>query len=373
MEEQDKVIELYPGNWLNNASIVGFLFSLQKIESIDVSDFLFSDGRAVFPKELFSKLKVQERYFTEKLCECLIIGNVSKTSKVKYINYINPSNKGDKEGFEDYVRELGFVINNGHRCVLSNTTYKLSSISIKKLNDKWVEYGSKEGGFENFLKSITKVSGRINERLGGAESYPNGNWALKNSTYINPLFSFLVIHQHLAFTKLADYSNVFINAPTFQMMYELNKILMEMAGKENVTYRNLLAMSIVEFSIKTNVLLNSWTGMNMEIISIKKDKIEFISIPYNTVKLLSNKKIAELIGSIGDFKILNLVIDQKWDELVEIGYRLLKISMNGIGKEDRNFIGQFYTPEGYKTPLSIKNLANKLLKLYSLITERIKN
>lgn len=358
MEEQDKIIELCPGNWLNNASMVGFLFSLQKIENINVNDFLLPDGRVVFPKELFSKLRVEERYFNK---ETQISSIVAKAPI--YRNYLQPS---EKELYPLFVKSLTSVTQEG-KCSFLTQGYNLPASNVEELKKEG------NGGLENFMNRITDYNMIFNADLGPSLSaFPNAYWNLKNSNKVSHLFAFLVIHQYLAFTKLADYSNVFINAPTFQMMYELNRILMEMAGKQNATYRNLLAMSIIEFSIKTNVLLNSWAGMNMEIISIKKDKIEFISIPYNTVKILSNKKVAELIGSIGDFKILNLVIDQKWDELVEIGYRLLKISMNGIGKEDRSFIGQFYTPEDYKTSLSIKNLANKLIKLYSLITERIK-
>lgn len=373
MENEQKYIELYPGNWLNNASVLGFLLSLEQIENENVKPLLQKDGSVQIAKEVFAKLKVQERYFSDKLCECLIIGNVSKTSKEKYINYINPSNKGDKDGFEYFVGELNNLTNEGTTCALSNSTFSFKVESINRLNHKWKELGSSERGFEKFIKSITKVSNRISEKLGGADSYPNGNWAFRNSTFINPLFSFLIIHQHLSFTKLIDGTKIFINAPSFRLMYELNKMLSEFAGKEKATYRNLLAMSVIEFSIRTNIVLHTWASMDIEIIANKAGKIEFISLPYDTIKLISNKRIAELISSIGDFGILNIVIDHKWDKLVELGYRLLKIAMNGIGKEDKNFINQFYTPENYHTEASLRILANKLLKLYSLIEERTKN
>lgn len=380
MEKEENYIELYSGNWLNNAAILGFLISLNKIEGKiegkDVKEYLMKDGKVHLPKSIFKDLKVQERYFTDKLCDCLIIGNVSKTNKEKYINYINPSSKGDKEGFEYFIRELQFVNNIGSTCPLSNLKYSFNLESIEKLNKKWKILGASEGGFEKFINSISKVSNRINEKLGGADSYPNGYWAFRHSTYINPLFAFLIIHQHLSFTKLMDNSKIFVNAPSFKLMYELNKILSNLANKENASFRNLLAMSVIEFSVKTNIMLHTWASMDIEIVAIKKSgEIEFISLPYETIKLLSNKRIAELLSSIGEFRILNMVIDNKWKDLVELGYRLLKIAMkNNIGKEDRDFINKlFYSSGSLQSSISIKLLANKLMKLYFLIEERTKN
>lgn len=376
MTKEEKYIELFSGNWLNNAAILGFLISLKEVEEEDVKQYFISDGRVAIRRSIFEKLEVQKRYFTDKLCNCLIIGNVSKTKKEKYINYINPSTKGDKEGYEYFVKELQHIANNGATCALSNLKYSFNVESIEKLNKKWKELGSSDEGFVKFLSSISKVSNRINEKLGGADSYPNGYWAFRHSTYISPLFAFLIIHQHLAFTKLMDNSKIFINAPSFGLMYELNRILSKLAEKENATYRNLLAMSVIEFSVKTNVMLHTWTSMDIEIVAIDRTGVvEFISLPYETIKLLSNKKIAELLSSIGEFRILNMVIDNKWKDLVELGYRLLKISMkNIIGKEDREFINRvFYSSGSLHSSSSIKQLANKLMKLYSLIEERTKN
>src|SRR5690606_37233151 len=114
---------------------------------------------------------------------------------------------------------------------------------------------------------------------------------LQSSNKVCHLFAFLIIHQHLAFTELLDKTKVFINAPSFRLMYDLNKMLGEFAGKEKASYRNLLAMSVVEFSVRTNVVLHTWAGMDIEIVALKGDKVEFISLPYDTIRLLSNKRI----------------------------------------------------------------------------------
>jgi len=157
-------------------------------------------------------------------------------------------------------------------------------------------------------------------------------------------------------------------------MYQLNILLEKLIDKENASYKDLLAMSVIEFSIKTNVMMNTWAGMNIEIVAIQKSGvIEFISLPYETIRILSNKRIAELLSSIGEFKILNMIIDGQWKDLVELGYRILKIAMKpSLGKEDRNFIENNFFRYENRENRNLKELANKILKLYALIEERTK-
>lgn len=355
MEDDNKDIELLSGNWLNNASIVGFLYSLEKMEKKEINLFLRQDGRCIFPKDLFNDLEVNKRYFNK---ESQLSSIVAKAPI--YRNYLQTSEKGLLRHF---VKSLTHLEENG-QCDIMTKGYSLPINEVMVL---------KKAGLGNFMERISDFNMIFHADIAPSLSaFPNAYWNFKSSNKICHLFAFLVIHQHLAFTTLSDFSKIFINAPSFKLMYELNKFLKNFAGKENRSYRNLLAMSVVELSIRTNAALNTWAGMDIEIIAIKNKDIEFINIPYDTIKLLSNRKIAELISSIGDFKIMNLVIDQKWDDLVELGYRLLKISMNGIGKEDRDFLSQFYAPDGYRNENTIKSLANKLLKLYSLIQDRIK-
>lgn len=372
METEEKYIELYPGNWLFNSSVVGFIISLEAIEKKTLSESLQKNGTVCIDREIFKELEIEKRYFSEKLCNCLIVGNVSKTAKEKYINYINPSNKGDREGFPDFVKEISNIVRGGRICSLSNQNWTFRHESIDNLNRIWKKSGAKENGFEKFLNSTAQITNRVDQKLGGSDSFPNGAWANSHNSYLNPLSSFLIIHHHLAFTKLADGTKIFINAPSFKLMYLLNQLVSNLSAKENASYRSLLAMSIVEFSVRTKILLNSWVSMDIEIVAQKGDKFDFVSLPYRVIRLISNKRIAGIISDIGDFGILEKVITQKWDCLVETGYRLLKISLNGIGKEDQGFLSSFYFQNGGRDEYNIKILANKILKLYSLLDEQTK-
>lgn len=357
--EKEKSIELYSGNWLNNAAILGFLISLEKVEEKDVKHYLMPDGRVIIPTSIFDELKVNNRYFDN---ETKISSIVAKAQI--YRNYLQLS---EKELYPQFVKALQKV-KDGQQCDILVKGYNIPEEDVSTL---------KSNGLDKFFDRISDFNMIFHADLGPSiGAFPNAYWNMKNSNRTCHLFAFLIIHQHLSFTKLMDNSEVFVNTPSFRLMYELNKILANLSNKENASYRNLLAMSVIEFSVKTNVMLHTWTSMDIEIVAIKRSgEIEFISLRYETIKLLSNKKIAELLSSIGEFRILNMVIDNKWKDLVELGYRLLKIAMqNNIGKQERDFVNKlFYSSGNLQSSLRIKQLANKLMKLYSLIDERTKN
>lgn len=358
MEEENKHIELYSGNWLNNAAVLGFLISLEMIEKKDPKQYLIPDGRVIFPTSIFDELKVNERYFEDGTKISSIVAKAPI-----YRNYLQPS---EKELYSQFVQALKKA-KGGQQCDILVRGYNIPEEEVLMLRSK---------GLDKFFDRISDFNMIFHASLGPSiGAFPNAYWNMKNSNKTCHLFAFLIIHQHLAFTKLMDNSQIFINAPSFRLMYELNKILEKLANKDHASFRNLLAMSVIEFSVKTNVMLHTWASMDIEIVAIKNNNVEFINLPYETIKLLSNKKIAEMLSSIGEFRILNMVIDNKWKDLVELGYRLLKIAMkNNIGKEDRNFINNFFYSSGsLQSPASIKQLANKLMKLYSLIEERTKN
>jgi len=359
MEKEENYIELYSGNWLNNAAILGFLVSLNIIEEKDVKQYLKPDGRVVIPAGIFDELKVDKRYFEDKKTK---ISSIVAKAQI-YRNYLQSS---EKKSFQQFVKALKKIKDN-QQCDILVRGYNIPEEDVMKL---------KSNGLKKFFDRISDFNMIFHANLGPSiGAFPNACWNMKNSNKTCHLFAFLIIHQHLAFTKLMDNSKIFINAPSFKLMYELNKILASLTNKENASFRNLLAMSVIEFSVKTNVMLHTWVSMDIEIVAIKNSEIEFISLPYETIKLLSNKKIAELLSSIGEFRILNMVINNKWKDLVELGYRLLKIAMkNNIGKEDRDLINKlFYSSGSLQSSVSIKQLANKLMKLYSLIEERTKN
>jgi CRISPR-associated protein Cst1 len=355
MVNTEKQIELYPGHWLYNASILGFLLSLKMVEGKDIDEYLLKDGRILLPKKIFTELEVSKRYFEDAKISSIV------AKAPIYRNYLQSS---EKEAFTLFVNSLENVEKSG-QCNLSNEAYNLPIEIEKQLRKK---------GLEKFLDRIIDFNMVFHADLGPSlDMFPNAYWNNRQSNKICQLFAFLIIHQHIPFITMSDKSKIFINAPSFSLMYKLNTLLEKLIDKENASYKNLLAMSVIDFSIKTNVMMNTWAGMNIEIVAIQKSGvIEFISLPYETIRILSNKRIAEHLSSIGEFMVLNMVIDGRLKDLIELGYRILKIAMKPtIGKEDRNFIENNFFRYENRENRNLKELANKILKLYALTEERI--
>jgi len=210
-------------------------------------------------------------------------------------------------------------------------------------------------------------------------NFPNSFWSCSNTHIYNicGFCNFLLIHQHLGFIKTQDNTELFINAPNFKLMYHLNKFLnSSISGSNKVEHKNkraLLAMSVIEYASKTNSLLGQWSGMNIEIISRKDKEIEFFSLPYETVQLISNKQISGLLSNIGEFKILNIVLDSRFKQLVDLGYQLLRIALKpNINSGDWKYVNSILFLQGNRnSSFAIKQIARKILKLYALIETRM--
>jgi len=353
----EKYIELYPSHWFYNASVIGFIISLEDIEKIEVNRLFCNDGRINIEKEILKSLNVNERYFSENKISSIV------TKAQIYRNYLQVS---DKNVFPNYVKELANVEHSNNGCCICNLGYDISADAKKRLS---------ENGLGKFIERIGSYNMIFNANFGPSKKkFPNAFWVNQHSDNVCSFCSFLLIHQHIGLTRLMDKSEIFINAPTFKLMYYLNKFLnSSISGKNKIEHKDkraLLAMSVIEYASKTNSLLGQWAGMNIEIISQKGKDIDFFSLPYETVQLISNKQIAGLLSNIGEFKILNIVLDGRFKQLVDLGYKFLKISM----KADRNKADDDFIKDSlflWNNKKYLNQTANKVLKLYALIETRM--
>jgi len=219
--------------------------------------------------------------------------------------------------------------------------------------------------------------------LGSEKSFSNMYWSFSATDFVCPGCEFIIMCHHLALFRLADGSEVFINAPSFTVMHYLNKFAFEAFGassaEEAYEKRHILAVSLTEYAQKMETTLGVWTGMNIEIVSRlakrsekERDRIEFFSLPPEVVRVLSDRRIASLLSQIGEFVILNCVLDQDFSRLMEIGYRLLRIGLkNGEwGKAERDFLN--HTVRLEKNRRNPAQTAEKIFKLCALIEEKTK-
>ncbi len=126
-------------------------------------------------------------------------------------------------------------------------------------------------------------------------------------------------------------------------MYELNRLIRSLYGQSNASktsVRELLAISIIEYSRRLSTLLSEWLALNIEVVIKTDNKIDFFSLPAEVSNLISDRDISALLAAIGESKILNLVLDQKYSDLIDYGYKFLRIGLkdkNEINEADRGF------------------------------------
>ncbi|ASV77021.1 hypothetical protein THTE_4420 [Thermogutta terrifontis] len=256
--------------------------------------------------------------------------------------------------FGDFVRSFGHPWGNGDTC---SFCFRNSRFSYKNI----------------FTSEHSKLLGAS----AGERGVPNSFWNLnpEQSLRICDFCNFVLLNHHLALTRLSDGSEIFINAPSFQVMWYLNKFAREVLGpassEEMRSKRNILAMSVIEYATKIQATLGVWTGMNIEVVSKRGGEIEFFSLPYEVIQLLADRRIASLLSQIGEFSVLNLVLAQDFSRLLELGYRLLRIGLKTVvewGKSERDFVNQTLRLE--KNKQHPARVADQLFQLSALIEEK---
>ncbi len=370
-------IELFPGNWLYNAGVIGFIYVLEKCGIENIDELLIIDGSFAGNIQVCLNRKVEHKN--------------TKIPKLiwKWLELSRRELKKDVEKIEDPVHEIwGTLFNVYYRGFFNANTkdlYQKSKSSDSLLNQLLGFFSGFNKYDENALtcsfcnrKNISNYKNTFsNEHFsglggsGGDRGMPNSFWNNDKNlgTHICDTCSFILLQKHFAFANVSGNTKVFINAPSFKLMYQLNRIVNEVYIN-NLNNRALLATSIIELASNTNLLFSQWTSMNIEIIEVK-DKVRFFSLPYSTIKLISNRKIAELLSNIGEFSVLNAILEKNYNKISDIGYKLLKVGTKDItNKSDNDLVNSLLYQKRNKENILLT--ANKLFNLYALIQDRIK-
>lgn len=382
----ENTITLYPSDWLYNAGVVGLMRNIENINT-SIYESAFDDGSLKINLGEFSKsieienvpqkipligwLWLKDSWDQlskkEEITEKEIIGEIwGKLFNVQYRGFFNANTK------------LLFTPSKTSKALVeqfSEFIYSINSRSERQIHCQFCNTISNA----NYKNRFTSEHSNIWGGSAGVKGVPNSFWNMNSnaSMQICDFCSFVLLNHHLALTKLSDNSDIFINAPSFKVMYELNKIVKKSYGSSNSeesrSKRETLAMTVIEQSSKITSTLGIWTGMNIEIVTKKRDEIEFFSLPYDVIKVISDRKIASIISELGEFKILNKIIDRKYYDLVDVAYKLLRVSVKGYkerNKSENDLVRALLFR--FDNQKNLNETANKILKLYSLIEEKNK-
>jgi len=397
-------IKLYPSNWLYNAGVIGLLKVLED-NKVNIETILKDDGTVEIEASLFQS---DNNKRIPDILKFLIEEIVPKDDLEEWLNREDEkANITNKEKYKDRVDKLGlgeygykyirahgklFASNKPFQNLIQQNewdSFKLIKLlnDIPKLenldNDIICAICNKNkvviDNNDDFSKRFHKLQITHLKDLGASfGKFPNSFWVFNESLYICSLCSYLIIHHIFSILKLSDSSEIFINAPSFKLMYYLNKFASNIFSSNNTkTKREILAMSLMEYILKFNATLSKWEKMNIEIVIRKENPLtnqtdfEFFSLPYEIVNLLTDRNIANILAQIGEYSILRKFLDGKFSELLDLGYKLLKISLKSLierSESDRKFVNENLKLN--KNRENIKFVSDSIFKLLTLIDEK---
>lgn len=390
----ERVLRLYPTNWLYNASVIGFLKVIAYgIGEEKVDLWLKEDGSVEINREIF---------------ETSNIGKVSiPISLIYYVKFLTKDedlqswirNNRDKKEYQPLKEIMGDFAYNfaraGNKLFMSKMPYQnlvqreeWRSLEFAKFISRLLDLQEtnisrmcsicgRNTAIEpnsNLERRLFSFGSTYSSFLGPSSGeFPNSLWNQKISLSICPLCAYLLIHHHISFIKIRDDEEIFINAPSFKVMWYLNKLVTEVYTKSEVKEkRELLGMTLIEMSTRLYIQLGIWTSMNIEIVSKYRNNIEFFSLPYETVQLLINRDIANILSQISEFRILNLILDGKYTELLNFGERIMNIGLKkDFNKNEKDFIRENIKLESNKR--NLLDFSYKIFKLYSLLETYLKS
>lgn len=376
-------IELRPKNWFYNLSVTGFLEVLADQNSEEIEKLIRDDGTVLIDRKIFAKHR--ELDIPEAL--------------VRYVNYLvkgenldgwleekkkndQKTNKEKYKKYHDMFGEFGYKLARSfNKLFRSNRPYQnlvqqsewshffefvtnLERISEKEDTEKCDICGGKWylnlDKAAKFTRRLFRFASTHSSEFGSSVGdFPNAFWNNNSSLLVCPLCVYLIIHSHVAWTRLSDSTSIFINAPSFKVMWHLNKYAKELYGAGKVEgVKELFGMSLIELALKLNLQLGKWTMMNIEVV-IKykdkkgKDKVEFFSIPHEITMLLLDKSVASLLFDIGRTEVLSWFLDGEFDKILRDGERHFREALKSSDAKTLSY-------------------SQKLFELYALVNEKRK-
>lgn len=399
-------IVLYPGNWLYNAGVIGFLKVVEKFKGKSTINSWMDnkDGVIKIDKKDFNnlfksislgqeKIPLIQKYYVEYYFEYL--NNSDKFSNWLLNTKDGVTNKEKYKDFEFRMGEFGYrFVYVGNKLFASNTPYQ----NFLMIGEDWQSLK-----FSKFLEEIPNFDGnktcglcglkfakepkqkdKMEERLFKFQhvhmpnlgpsigNFPNSFWN-ENSMLICPFCDYLFLHYGFSFIPLSDKSKIFINSPSFQVMWHLNQLIKEIYEKGD--YHNtqeLLGMSLVELTLRLKAQLGTWVGMNIEIITNEQNFIDFYSLPYEVTCMLLDRKIASFISDIGELSILQIILNKNFNKLMELGERLMPLTFKNfaeLNKHERQFIYENLRLQKNRNNLSW--FVSQIFNLYTLIKDKV--
>jgi len=360
MKGVKNTITLFPSNWLYNAGVVGLLRVVKEIGDknyeINQNGFVEIKKEGLTCKEIFEKWDGLTK-------EKINISYKGKSKGTKGYYYANQTEKSIKEKINALLEEKQ-TLRKGSKlfCSICENSENTNKSKLKK-------------------KVLTQTYGNI--LSASARTFPNSYWMLEPREFVCSKCEFILMCHHIPFVTIEKDKNekveIFINAPDFMLIWDLNKLAEEILQKsKEYEIRKILGSSLLQWAIKRRALLGAWTMMNIEVIvkrwhkEEKKWIIDYFDLPQDITKILLDYEIAGMIERINEEKIFDLILRGKFSELEKANYYVLKTILKLKNNEkipDNDPITKYFVR--YNNPDYLQNVAGVLPELYVKILEKI--
>lgn len=306
-------ITFYPSNWLYNAGVIGLLVVMEALGENPDQMIQQKEGTVVLlskhsPEEIFEQWKA-----------------------------MSPTGCYGKQGAY-YANQTEGSIKRRIEALLQSAPHKSGGRKQRQFSCCFC--GQKVSASRSGAAFLTQAFG--NKLLGSQRTFSNMYWTNEARDFVCPACEFVLMCHHLAFVphigSRADSLSVFINSPSLGVSYHLNRLLRSLEkiySERELGTRHLLAMSITEYAVKMSAAMGVWTLLNVEMIVQHSRGIDFLSLPFEVVRLLADRRIATLLSRIGEYIVYESLIERKTSQLVELSYNLLRVGVKPASERSK--------------------------------------
>ncbi|GEM_PF-2195220 len=384
----DTVLRLVPSNWFYNLSVYGFLRVLSKECTVNLKEVFKEDGSVEIDLEEHGLLEETEEIApgvrSVKLWDCLVEAYLitfkdyeeikdkpfeEKHKKVRgrlfsksgqFTNYINPSY------FKENVESLLFKTL-GEFLKWANNKEKIPCqfcgdypLLLEFLKENAIPNKTLQKVFRNLQFLKMEQLSLLGPSLG---EFPNSFWNLNSSVPLCLVCNILFLFYPLGLTDIGGGRRIFVNAPSFELIWKLNNHIEKVHSKE--AYKNiktLFGLGFIDLVLDLNVKLGTWQRLSTEVIVFQGQNVDFYEIPPQILELLEDKRVSSLLVELSNLKLLEVFMSGNFKLFEVLIHRLLRNAESNKDDELLKEFGLTYSPYKVKT----------LSKLYALIVSKLK-
>lgn len=320
-----KSIVLYPSCWFYNAGVMGLLRVLEDIKEV----------KCEFDQDGALKLIYSDDLGPQKVLEKWL--DLTAKHPWFYLNVREGDLKSVRLGKEDYY---------------PNQTGQTILTSIKGFfgitEAGQPQRTSKSNRYRCYFcqRKVPSSEGKFFDSGFGAllgasfKTFTNAYWMMKSQLFVCNRCAFILRCHHLGFSFQGGREGIFVNAPHFKLLVELNRYAETVATESACNYRRVLGMTLVEWSVKRSSTFGFWRMSNVEVITAMFQKesgfqskskkkeggkyVNYFDLPPRVVRILLDDRVAYLLKRINEKKILDLVQQETYSGLEEELYHALR-------------------------------------------------